>query len=448
MSRRMVLAVLSLSLMATACASDEPGAAPETTTSTTTEPPVVLTASDVGVTPEVIRLGFLGINFDILRELGLVDINRGDFNQIVDAFVDDLNNRGGIHGRMVESTVVEVSPVDMIGADEACIRLTEDIEVFAVLGGLVGPTASANPCFTTQQNTIMIGGAPSTDERRAATAPWISSQAGPDTHFPAALKLMQSEGLLDGRVGVSWDITEDRMAQDLVLPALTDLGIDVVGTYVQGTQEGDAFAGQVEWETIFQLIERDEVETMLMLEVTATFGAHQLLANGFEGGMLVLDDTSITATIGTRRQSDLEDLAHIIGTGWLDSPEAWAQVVMQECVAVFEAANPDITVLQSNTVPSGEPNWSASIASVCNYMRMFEWGAHNAGPDLTQETFVTGIEEIGAFDLVGQGPASLGPGRHSAGNATRLVQFDPTDLPDGGTRPIGPLLTYDEIAAS
>ena len=116
MLRRAVVVLLGLGLTAAACSDDGGGdttagdptpsstttsEAPPTTAgevaSTTTEP-VELVASFRGVTADTIKLGVLVIDFDILREQGLVDIDRGDQQLVVDAFVDELNGRGGILG--------------------------------------------------------------------------------------------------------------------------------------------------------------------------------------------------------------------------------------------------------------------------------------------------------------------------------------------------------------
>lgn len=364
---------------------------------------------------------------------------------IVDAFVDDLNARGGINGRTVVAHVETVSPVDLVAADEGCLRLTEDVEVFAVIGGYVGPTSTANSCFTRDHDTIMIGGAPTPDERAEATAPWVTTVIGPERHLAAALHLMADADLFGERVGVAWDTSEQEEAESFVLPTLDDLDIDVAETFVQGAAGGDAVAGAAEWQRFSEVIETEGIDTMVMMEVTANFGLPQLIANGYDGQLLVVDTISLTGSIGSAGTVELADLEGIIGTGWLDSTEAWEQDITQRCIGIFEAANPDITVIRSDLVEQGEPNWSISIATLCNQFRIFEMAATNAGVDLTEETFIDGLAEIGEFPLVGQGTGFLGPGIFDAASALRLIEFDVDDLPDGGSKPYGPLVTLSEL---
>jgi hypothetical protein len=464
MHRFAVITSLAIALVAAACSddgssttTDTPGSTPTsaaTSTSasvseeeppTTTTAPAVLTASAPGVTESEIHLGFLAIDFDTLRELGLVDIDRGDFQVVVDAFVDDLNGRGGINGRSVVAHVESVSPVDLVAADAGCLRLTEDLSVFAVIGGYVGPTSTANACFTRDHDTTMIGGAPTPEERAEATAPWISTVIGPARHLEAALRLMADADLFGDRVGVAWDETEQEEAESFVLPTLDDLGIEVAESFVQGTSGGDAVAGAIEWQRFSEVIDTEGIDTMVMMEVTANFGLQQLISNGYEGRLLVVDTISITGSIGSGSTVELAELEGIIGTGWLDSPEAWEQDITQHCIDVFEAANPDITVLRSDLVPDGEPNWNVSIGTLCNQFRIFEMAATNAGADLTEESFLEGVAEIGEFELVGQGTGFLGPDIFDAASALRLVEFDVDDLPDGGSKPFGPLVTLAEL---
>ena len=107
---------------------------------------------------------------------------------------------------------------------------------------------------------------------------------------------------------------------------------------------------------------------------------------------------------------------------------------------MFETANPDITVTRSVLVPSGVPNYTGNIVPYCNLFRIFEMAATLAGPKLTHETFVSGIEAIGELELAGGGPGSLGPGKFDAGNSLQLVVFHAEDE-NGGVNPYGPMVT-------
>ncbi|MDG1368435.1 MAG: hypothetical protein P8P85_15370, partial [Acidimicrobiales bacterium] len=55
-----------------------------------------------GVTAERILLGMSMLNFEQLTSMGLSPAGWGDQQGIFEALIDDLNERGGINGRMVE----------------------------------------------------------------------------------------------------------------------------------------------------------------------------------------------------------------------------------------------------------------------------------------------------------------------------------------------------------
>lgn len=78
-------------------------------------------------------------------------------------------------------------------------------------------------------------------------------------------------------------------------------------------------------------------------------------------------------------------------------------------------------------------------------MRIFEQAAAAAGDVLNHATFLSGVHEIGAFEIMGRGNGFLGEGRYDAANEIRLVAFDNEDLPAGGLEPIGPMTPIDDI---
>src|SRR5581483_4932470 len=107
---------------------------------TATTGPVARTASDQGVTPDTIKVGFLLVSFANLDAAGFAFGQRQDREAAIKAYVDDVNKRGGIHGRKVVYTIVKSDPFNAAANRQACIKLTTDEKVFAVLngGGAVG----------------------------------------------------------------------------------------------------------------------------------------------------------------------------------------------------------------------------------------------------------------------------------------------------------------------
>ena len=107
---------------------------------TPTTGPVARTASDQGVTPATIKVGFLLPSFANLDAAGFAFGQRQDREAFIKAFVDDVNRNGGIHGRRVVHTVVKSDPFNAAASRQSCIKLTTDEKVFAVMnsGGALG----------------------------------------------------------------------------------------------------------------------------------------------------------------------------------------------------------------------------------------------------------------------------------------------------------------------
>ena len=458
---RSTACVLALGLLAAACGSSDAGDGDDlsaTETSTTTSPtaatiddtattstePVELTASWAGVTEDTIRLGFLDIDLETLLEMGLVDINQGDPQVVVDALVDELNDRGGILGRRVEAHLEIVLPIEPADAYVACLRLTDDADVFAVLGQFAGPAAEADPCVTDTGETIMIGGNPTPDQLQRARAPWPSIGMGAERRLTAAVELMHDDGLIGERVAVAYASEDQGMTDTIVIPELERLGYEIVERGVQDAAAGDTAAQAALWAIIVERFQASAIDTVVLVQSTAAHtGSNQLVVQGFDGQILIVDTFDTLESIGSSGVNPPEDLAGIIGTLGLTPQESFDLETTQECVRILEASDPEITVYPYNDVPEGAPNWVVNLFGMCSRLRLFELVATAAGADLNPDTFRAAAEGLGQIELPGNPFASLAPGKLDASDSLRLVVFDPTIDEDGGSSPYGPVVRVD-----
>ncbi|MGI9601198.1 MAG: ABC transporter substrate-binding protein [Acidimicrobiales bacterium] len=403
-----------------------------TTVSDTTLPP--LTASFRGVTEDTIEIGVVVSDLDELRELGLVDINRGDQELVWQTFVDEVNERGGINGRMLNMTWAPYVPTQETSAAEACIKLTEDVGVFATLGGIRGPAASVNGCFLADHDTIMVGGTQTPELTAVATAPWISDLMSADRKYTGGIDLMSQEGLLDGPVGVIYDSSEENLYNEVVRPALDDVGV----TPIEGVQDippGDLSAAEALFPVILERFETEGVESIILVQSALNLGARLLLENGFEGQILGLDSINSVSSLGGYDETVPSAFDGIIGVTGATSTESWELPETQECVDIFEAANPDIEVLEPIAVPDGEADWAVPVVEGCRHVRLFEFIATSAGVDLTNDSFVAGLDGLGTFALAGQPFNSLAADKRDADDSLRLGVFDSTLGDEGDLAP-------------
>ena len=111
-----------------------------------------LEGSTRGVTDDTIRIG---ITFPDLTSVDQMTVNHGDYDATFRALIDKINADGGINGRMIEPVMAPINLSGEGNADAACVQLTEDEEVFVVVGFFLG---DASLCYLEGHQQAIIGG--------------------------------------------------------------------------------------------------------------------------------------------------------------------------------------------------------------------------------------------------------------------------------------------------
>jgi len=437
-------ALLAVSACTSSSASDEAGttvvgsastSAP-TLSATTSSTAAPLTASFRGVTEDRITLGVLTADLDAIRDV--VDIDNGDVGLVYQTMIDDLNERGGIHGRMVEMHLVKYSALEMVDAERACVDLTEDHEVFAVIGAFFGPVRATNTCLNGTNETAMVGGTHTPELLEQARAPWISPSMSVERRFTATIELYAAEGLLDDRTIAVFDAaSEHDITEDAILPALASVGVSEPVVLTSDSAPGDVTALAAEVRVFSERIDAEGVDLVLLANSQVPLGFGLLRDNGYTGDIYAVEEGAQLGEIGgydPSRDPAIYD-GGITAMG-LSDVEAFDLDSMQQCITTFEAANPDIDVQRSDLVPDGEADWLFTLAGACQLLRIFELAALAAGPELTNETFAAGAASLTTFELAGRPFNSLGSDKLDAGDGLRLGAFDSSIPPAGGLRPL------------
>jgi ABC-type branched-subunit amino acid transport system substrate-binding protein len=446
-----VVLFVVLALVAAACSDDggtETGTGETTTTTTTTttaapgddppEPPEEVAPFDSyrGVTADTITVGVLTTDLDELRELGLVDINQGDRELIWQTMIDDVNADGGIAGRQVEMVYREYNPVFTASADDACIELTQDNEVFIVLGGVAGPAIDSILCFVEQQEHMVIGGTHTPAHYPKATMPWVSTVMSSPRRHQGTLALYQELGLLDGRVATYDDSSEhETVTEDVVLPALSELGIDVVQSFTSNVPQGDEVALAEQASVYAEVIDDENIDTLIIIQSGIAFGIAHMRENGFTGTILAIDTGTQVNTIGglDERPPSLYDGAYAPMGASRD--ESWELDASQACYDLLRN-NAGIDVLHPDEVPEGDPDWVAGATAPCQYLSVLKAAGDFAGGDLNPTTFRAGLDQIGEIELANVVFASISAGKYDADDSLRIGQFDFTSGEIGKLEPV------------
>lgn len=437
MRNRFLAILLTLGVLAAACGDDSGGDsapttdAPTVTTTaapsssdpanppTTTEP-APLTASFRGVTPETIRVGVFTYDWDRLAEFG-VSFGVTNAGDLWEAALQDINDRGGIHGRQIEVYVTEFLPAGSDESDRACVELTEDHEVFVVVGTALNDQIL---CVTELHETAAVVAGGMTEERMTrARAPYATLVAPTADRARDAVALVETTGVLDGAtIGVTGSTDVSATGFRAVADAFIDAGYGVVEALTGGAG-GDLTEIARDQAILYERMVESGVDVTV-----STTGVPLEIANAIESGYET-DQWILTTTMSGRGLRDenvpwsyLDGAIGVANTevGTSAQPDMANDPLVAGCLdfLIEETGQPIFYEVDTpvNNITQG--------LVVCNMVKILEEALLNAGPVLTNDSFQSGLEAIGEIELAGYIDASLGPGDMGAAKGLRLVEFD------------------------
>ncbi len=382
---------------------------------------VVLTDSFRGVTADTITIGHTAIDFETLNADFGLDLAFQSFIPPMDAVVAWYNDRGGVLGRQIAVVHEEYLPVGGATAEAACLALTEDNEIFAVIGGFQGPGAEAiNQCIVELHETILVGSAPTAEQIGTSGSRWISQEMSLDRRNAAFVNLLANSGTLAdlGRLMVVGANPSEQFLVDEMTSALEAAGADVALSTVT-TTSGDAQATRAEVDVMIERAAADEVQTVVLLgegEIRniAFFEAAPELTYLVPNGDRITDWQSIPPEglqTDTRVLSSQTDI------------QPGVDPALDDCVAaVAEALGVEIE--HPTALAEGEPNHWSGAENACVRMALFVQIAEAAGPDLTNESWVAALDNVPDLTIPGFEFFSLSSTKPDAADQLKLVEYD------------------------
>jgi hypothetical protein len=383
--RSVFAAIAVLAVLATAaCSANDDGSA-ESGSDTNAAPGPADTGPAPGVTEDTVRVGITYVDLDAVRQF--VDLDQGDYEAAYRAVIDDVNADGGIHGRTIEPVFAPVSPIGTVPAEEACVRLTEDEDVFTVIGFFQD---DAVLCPLEAHATAVMGGVATDARAERAAAPWFTTDPGSEAGEADAIRAMADAGELDGRVGVFGSILSEAQTNDVVVPLLADLGIEPVDTAILDAPQDDQAAQNQATAVIAERFRSQDIDTVLVVGSAALPLANGLAPIDYRPRLLF---TSIVATNAyvTGVNPDLTLLEGAV-VGSADS-EQFDEEAMQECIGLLEDAGiSDIT--DPSTAEAGDPIPYVSASSACRNVGLLAAILDAAGPELNYGTLRSAGESL------------------------------------------------------
>jgi hypothetical protein len=407
--RRYLVMVVAAALLLSACKS--------TSNSTNTSASTAITAAPVtdtrapGVTSNSIQVGIVYV--DLKSIASIVHINQGDFPKAYQAIIDDINSRGGIHGRKLVATIVGVNPTIQSSADSACTKLTQDTKVFVALGFFLNDNVL---CYVDTNQTATIGG-PQTAARLAkAKAPWYSTDAG-ETLEANVAKTLAEKGKLGGKVAVVAVGADEALLKNQVEPALDKAGIKPVATAILSAPTNDAAATYAQAQTIAQRFQSAGATKILLVGQAISGSFLPGLAKTSYRPQLLFTSLTGAGAYTSGKGNDLSLLKNSIAGGVYGPGDAILSLPdpTASCMEVQRKAG--LVIKPPTQVTYPDPNQFVSSNQACQQMALLTAILLKAGPTLNYGTFAAAGNSLGKIVLPGApGPWNFGAPPNADGN--------------------------------
>lgn len=387
---------------------------------TTVSTAVARRATDVGVSAESIKLGFLLLDLGSVARIGVsVQGDPAGQRASFDGFVAEINSRGGIHGRKVVPVYKSFDPLSEDSMREACVYLTRDAKVFAIYA----PGAfSGSPllCITEEGRTPLVYagnvGTPSEFVRRSGGRLFSIVQAS-DRMMPNWANELHQIGALRGRrIGVLTSESSDpgqSVIKGALVPALERLGYEVAhvsrlsGDISTGASQVPVEVQQMRSKRVdFVFLAATTVQTTQFVQAADNQGYRPRYSISDWGGMA--NDTS-NQNMPPSYDGTILIAQSRVGGARVKEPEG---AVQRACREVYE-----------RQTKRKFPEDRGRVDAECQGVRILEGGLQAAGPDLTRASFVAGVQRLGTFEMSNWYAGSFRPGKFDAVDWSRAVRW-------------------------
>jgi len=437
--------VAALLILAGVCASCSSAKHASSTTAGPTQSSTVL---GVGVTSTTVKVGVALVDFNCISQF--VSSIRVNQQQVYDAFVNDINEHGGVAGRRIIPVYESYCPIGNAGALTLCTKFSEDDKVFAVLGDFVDFSGDAQTCLARDHSTVLM-----TFELSQAimnqSPPGMIVLPGtnPERDDAVLFGLLQKQHTLDGKkVAVLGEVTNQGAITTSILPGLKRLGVQTGSTAVLTITGADTSAAHDQLESFIERWKSEHVDALFVsgADVSSRQFVETIRAE-MPNVILVTDDVA-TDVLGYGQQEARagkrpNPYSGIITAGGQTSHEYDQSANWKYCSSIYKNQTGQVAPNAEAVVPG--PNGKTldtygGINDACQLLTMFHDIATRVGSKLNDQNWVRTVDNYGPIRNVGSGPyASLHTGKYDVDDTFRLEEFDAAILPDGQWQPVTPL---------
>jgi hypothetical protein len=360
------------------------------------------------VTNNTITIGVTYVDLSSVAQF-IHGLNQGNFQAAYQALIKNINAHGGIDGRKIVAYYEPINPVGTTSPSTACAQLTEDHDVFAVMGFFQGTDPA---CYVTLHHTALLGGSMTPQLLAAAKAPWFSTSPIENQLESATVATAAAHGIFKGKkVAVFSQSDAPPGLVSSVIAALKKHGVTPVATAQVNAETNDA-------EAVIQQIAgvvTQKFQSAGANVVVAVGNAGQSWPNATNSGTyhpeLVAGSYSALSSYTSAAKADAPAIAGAITAATTGPPSTnpsnpWnGDSQMSQCAKIVKAAGQPVPSPVNNT--SAPHQQYVAVVKACQDLALFTAIARHAGRTLNYQTFARAGATLGTVRLPGVGSGSF-----------------------------------------
>jgi hypothetical protein len=382
-----------------------------------------LTDSDRGVTSTKIKVVFPYADLGPIGSATGLDPGNEDEPTAIMAYVNDVNSRGGINGRLIDPEIVKYNPLDDAEMRADCKDWTESQEVFAVVDSY-GWHDDHQLCITQEHHTPLISKWTTVTDWTNRGNPYLW-WTGPDQievidNLVATWKDLLKDNDHKFSVLVS-DRASDTAAKDYLLDVLHNrLGVHEFSVdTISFTAAGATAAAQANLAVSKMNGKVNVVLPLLPFLQMLQFLQAEHQQPSFRPKLLLSDyESEIQALLGLAESQYESELQDTVG------PSAFRLGSAEE-----PKGYTDLGLVCSDQYHHQDPNYPHNLEGVgaamtwCQNIYLFARAATMAGNNLTRDTFNNAMSQVQGFGGSIVPDITFGSDVHSGPHLYRMVQI-------------------------
>ncbi len=433
-------------VLTTACTATKKAVSTTPNSATTTLPRS--TALGKGVTPTSIKLGITLIDWNCIKAF-TTQIRLGQ-QDVYNAFIKDINDKGGIAGRKIVPYYKMFCPIGSAQLLAICTSLTQDINVFAVLGTFYDTSGDSQTCIAKQEHRVLL----TFDLTQAIidqSPPGLIVTPGsvPERSVGIMLELAKKEKTLQGKtVGVLGDTSVSSVVNGTIVPGLRKIGVKVgtVGLMSAGSNR-DTTTAQAQLASFIEKWKTEHVDAIFLSgNVAAAKEFAPKVKKALPNALLLSDTTNILGQAQQLQSAGTTPNPYdgVVTAGGLTAQESDASANWKFCAEIYTRETGKHAEGAQQIIHSADGknilDEHGTISDACQLLWTFHDIGERVGKYLNNDNWINTVNSFGPIADRGSGQyASLHAGKYATDDNWRLQAYDPTIPPAGNWKALTPL---------